>query len=829
MKTYDPKTIETAAQTYWQDDQTFVVNEDATKEKYYCLSMFPYPSGNLHMGHVRNYTIGDVIARYQRMQGKNVLQPFGWDAFGLPAENAAIKHNVPPAKWTYANIDYMKGQLKKLGFGYDWSRELATCKPDYYRWGQWLFTKLFEKGLAYKKTSAVNWDPVDETVLANEQVIDGRGWRSGALVEKREISQWFIKITDASDELLAGLDTLKEWPEAVVTMQRNWIGKSEGAKISFDVVGHDPVSVFTTRPDTLFGVTYLAIAPEHPLAKLAAEKNAEIKHFIDECKKTSVAEADLAKAEKRGIDSGLKAVHPITKTTVPVWIANFVLMTYGTGAVMSVPAHDERDFAFAQKYKLDIQPVIQADWDFTKAAYTCTGMLINSHHFNGQASEDAKKTITDYLIQHAHGERTINYRLRDWGISRQRYWGVPIPIIYCEACGPQAVPDNQLPVILPEDVVINGKRSPLQDMPEFKNVPCPKCNKPAQRETDTMDTFMDSSWYFARFACRNLDHAMLDQRAHYWLSVDTYIGGIEHAILHLLYARFIHKMMRDLNLVKTDEPFKHLLSQGMVLKDGEKMSKSKGNVVDPDELIQRFGADTVRLFMIFAAPPEQSLEWSDHGVEGSSRFLNRLWNFAMAQESTIKTQNFLIKNDNAPSINWGTASPEQTTAHRDLYLRLQKANHDYERFQFNTVVSASMELLNILHTTPELPGDKEINDTLIHTGFKLALLILSPIVPHITHHLWQALGYHDEHNKNKMMVDAPWPRMNTAALKVDSIDMMVQINGKVRGKIHAPTDADEASLLQLALQETNVKVYTQDKAIKKTIVVPNKLINIVVA
>ena len=619
--TYTPEAVEQAAQDFWQESRSFEVLEDDSKEKFYCLTMFPYPSGKLHMGHVRVFTISDVIARYQRMQGKHVLQPMGWDAFGMPAENAAIKRGVPPAEWTYNNIDDMRGQLRRLGYAYDWTREVTTCRPEYYRWEQWLFTKMFDKGLVYRKNSVVNWDPVDQTVLANEQVIDGRGWRSDALVERREIPQWFMKITAYADELLDELDRMPGWPDSVKTMQRNWIGRSEGVELSFDVEGEDePLVVYTTRPDTLLGVTYMAVAAEHPLAARAAADNPAVAEFIEECRKTDAAEATLETMEKKGMALGIDAVHPISGEKVPLWVANFVLMSYGTGAVMAVPAHDERDWDFAKKHDLGIKQVITpadgSEIDIDAAAYTEYGTVINSGEYDGMDFQAAFDAIADHFETTGRGRRTVNYRLRDWGVSRQRYWGTPIPIIYCEDCGAVPVPEEDLPVVLPENVEFTGHGSPLKDMPEFFNAKCPICGKDARRETDTFDTFVESSWYFARYACPDNNTAMLDEREAYWMPVDQYTGGIEQAILHLLYSRFFQRVMRDEDLTAESEPFANLLTQGMVLKDGAKMSKNKGNTVDPQELIDRYGADTVRLFMMFAAPPEQSLEWSDDGVQG---------------------------------------------------------------------------------------------------------------------------------------------------------------------------------------------------------------------
>ncbi|KPK48537.1 MAG: leucine--tRNA ligase, partial [Thiotrichales bacterium SG8_50] len=627
---YHPQKVEQEAQQYWEKNGSFGVTEDPSKEKFYCLSMFPYPSGRLHMGHVRNYTIGDVISRYQRMRGKNVLQPMGWDAFGMPAENAAIKNQVPPAKWTYENIDYMRTQLKRLGFAYDWSRELATCTPDYYRWEQWLFTRLFEKGLVYKKTAPVNWCPHDQTVLANEQVIEGCCWRCDTPVIRKEIPQWFMKITDYAQELLDDLDKLEQWPERVLAMQRNWIGRSEGVEVHFGVKGHEKaLKVFTTRPDTLMGVTYVAVAAEHPLAQEAAQLSEDVTLFIARCETMDVSEASIETTEKLGMDTGLRAIHPITGDEVPIYIANFVLMAYGEGAVMAVPAHDQRDWEFAHKYDIAIKPVVYpadgSDLALTEGAFTEKGVLRNSARFDGLSSAEAFNAIAEDLVSQGKGRRQVNFRLRDWGVSRQRYWGTPIPIINCDKCGSVPVPDADLPVVLPEDVIVEGTGSPIKKMPEFYETTCPKCGGKAERETDTFDTFMESSWYFARYTCTDNNEAMLDERANYWLPVDQYVGGIEHAILHLLYARFYNKLMRDIGLVKNDEPFSALLTQGMVLKDGSKMSKSKGNTVDPQALIEQYGADTARLFTMFAAPPEQSLEWSDDAVAGAHRFLKRLW------------------------------------------------------------------------------------------------------------------------------------------------------------------------------------------------------------
>ena len=813
---YQPAIIEAQAQKTWEDKQTFRVSEDDSREKYYCLSMFPYPSGRLHMGHVRNYTIGDVISRYQRMQGKNVLQPMGWDAFGLPAENAAIKNKVAPARWTYENIDYMREQLKLLGFGYDWSRELATCDPEYYRWEQWFFTKLFEKGLVYKKTAVVNWDPVDQTVLANEQVIDGKGWRSGAPVERREIPQWFLKITDYADQLLDDLDQLDGWPEQVRTMQRNWVGKSQGVELQFAVAGEaEPLTVFTTRPDTLMGVTYVAVASQHPLAKKAAAGNPALQAFIEECTHTKVAEADMATMEKKGVDTGLTAIHPLTGESVPVWTANFVLMEYGSGAVMSVPAHDQRDYEFARSFGLPIRRVIDPvpgakDIDINEAAFVDKGVLVNSGDFDGLTSEEAFSAIAKALEKQGKGRITTHYRLRDWGVSRQRYWGCPIPIINCQSCGSVPVPEDQLPVELPRDVVLEGAGSPLKSDRSFIDTQCPKCNGRAERETDTFDTFFESSWYYARYTCRDFDKGMLDQRADYWLPVDQYIGGIEHAVLHLLYARFFHKLMRDLGLVKGDEPFKHLLTQGMVNKDGSKMSKSKGNTVDPQALIDQYGADTVRLFIMFAAPPDQSLEWSDSGVEGQSRFLRRLWKLAYRH----------IQAGKAVALDAGDLNEAQQALRLKTHATLQKVSDDIgRRYTFNTAIAANMELLNELG---KFTDNSDQGRAVVQEALEMMVLMLSPIVPHITQTLWQALGH------DGLVIDTAWPQVDTDALVQDSVELIVQVNGKMRGRISVAPDADNKTIETAAQNETNVKRFIDGKPLRKVIIVPGRLVNLVV-
>ncbi|MEA3405252.1 MAG: leucine--tRNA ligase [Pseudomonadota bacterium] len=814
---YQPQQLETEIQKYWDDNQTFVVEEDSSKEKYYCLSMFPYPSGKLHMGHVRNYTIGDVISRYHRMLGKNVLQPMGWDAFGLPAENAAMQHKVAPAKWTYENIDYMRNQLKSLGLGYDWTREVATCHPEYYRWEQWLFTKLMEKGLVYRKLSVVNWDPVDMTVLANEQVIDGKGWRSGAPVERKEIAQWFLRITDYAEELLQDLDKLDGWPEQVKTMQKNWIGKSTGLQISFPIVGKEnqTLDVYTTRPDTLMGVTYVAIAADHPMAHKAAVNNEPLERFIEECSHISTAEADMETMEKKGVDTGIRVTHPITGEEVPVWAANFVLMGYGTGAVMSVPAHDQRDYEFAKAYGLDIKAVIAPNAeemaDVSEAAFTEKGVLVNSGQFDGLKSKQALHEMAKALGEKNLGEKQTNYRLRDWGISRQRYWGCPIPVIYCPACGALPVPEEQLPVKLPEDVVPDGSGSPLAKMDSFKNCECPQCGGRAKRETDTFDTFFESSWYHARYTSKDNSEAMLDERADYWAPVDQYIGGIEHAILHLLYARFFHKLMRDQGLVNSDEPFKNLLTQGMVLLDGSKMSKSKGNTVDPQGLIEKFGADTVRLFIMFAAPPEQSLEWSDKGVEGAHRFLNRVWR----QVHSHVEAGLVSSTVAADSLN-----KEQKALRLKVHETLQKVTDDMGRRQhFNTAIAACMELMNELS---KFKDESDAGRAVMQEALEILVAMLSPMTPHLSQSLWTSLG------KTDLVLDSAWPEVDEAALVKSEIELMVQVNGKLRGKIEVAADADKGSILAAAKADESVLKFIDGKEIVKEIVVPGRLVNLVV-
>jgi leucyl-tRNA synthetase len=812
---YHPEAVEKDAQEFWQTSRCFEVGEDTDKEKFYCLTMFPYPSGKLHMGHVRVLTISDVIARYHRMQGKHVLQPMGWDAFGMPAENAAIKRGVPPAQWTYDNIADMRGQMDRLGYAYDWTREITTCRPEYYRWEQWLFTRMFEKGLVYRKNSVVNWDPVDQTVLANEQVIDGRGWRSDALVERREIPQWFMKITAYADELLEELDRMPGWPDSVKTMQRNWIGRSEGVELTFDVAGdNDPLTVFTTRPDTLFGVTYMAVAAEHPLAEKAAADNPEVAKFIEECKKTDAAEATLETMEKKGMPLGISAIHPLTGEDVPLWVANFVLMSYGTGAVMAVPGHDERDWEFAKKHGLPIKQVIApedgTEIDINAEVFIDRGVTVNSGQYDGLGFEDAFNAIADWFEESKLGRRTINYRLRDWGVSRQRYWGTPIPIIYCDDCDAVPVPEDQLPVVLPEDVEFTGHGSPLNDIADFINVACPKCGKDARRETDTFDTFVESSWYFARYACPDSDSAMLDERAAYWTPVDQYTGGIEHAILHLLYARFFQRVMRDEGLTDVSEPFTNLLTQGMVLKDGAKMSKNKGNTVDPQELIGKYGADTVRLFMMFAAPPEQALEWSDDGVQGSFRFLKRFWNAVQSH----------VDGDAVGELDTEALNASQKSLRRKTHQTIAKISDDLgRRYTFNTAVAASMELINAI---TRFEDDSAEGRAVSREALEAVVLMLSPIAPHICHALWAELGH------ETALIDVPWPEVDEGALEADEVEIVVQVNGKVRGRVSVAADADNDAVAALALADENVQRFVDGQEIRKTIVVPGRLVNIVV-
>ena len=816
---YDPAVVETAVQAYWQEHDSFRVDIDPAREKFYCLCMFPYPSGKLHMGHVRNYTIGDVVSRFQRMMGKNVLQPMGWDAFGLPAENAAMKNKVAPARWIYSNISDMRAQLQQLGYAYDWHRELATCHVDYYKWEQWFFVQLYKKGLVYKKEAEVNWDPVDQTVLANEQVIDGKGWRSGAPVERRKIPQWFIKITAYAQELLDDLGKLDGWPERVRVMQQNWIGRSEGLEFEFAVKSEqETMQVYTTRPDTIMGVTYCAVAPEHPLAEKAAASDPEKAKAIKALEVGGVSEADMATIEKAGVDTGFKAIHPITGEEVPIWVGNFVLMSYGSGAVMSVPGHDQRDWEFAKKYGLVIRQVIKpADdsvaCDLDKGAFVEKGLCINSGAMDGMTFQQAFDHVAaDFESRHI-GRKTVNFRLRDWGVSRQRYWGAPIPMINCSSCGSVPVPEDQLPVVLPENVDFDGSGSPIKKMPEFYETICPACGGKAQRETDTFDTFMESSWYYARFASPREDGAMLDRRAmDYWLDVDQYIGGIEHAILHLLYARFFHKLLRDEGLVSSDEPFSRLLTQGMVLKDGAKMSKSLGNTVDPESMISRYGADTVRMYMMFTSPPDQSLEWSDSGVEGAYRFLKRLWKLVGEYRPAAVTLNTGVLNDAQKAVRLKT------------HGTIQKVTDDYDRRQiFNTAIAAVMELYK---DVSRFAADNDIQDgdqnqAVFQEAVSAIVLLLAPIVPHMSHVLWNHLGHEGA------VIDAAWPGYDESALVKDSIQIVVQVNGKLRAKLDVAADISKADMEAAAKADANVQKFTNGLTVRKVIVVPGKLVNIV--
>jgi leucyl-tRNA synthetase len=899
---YTPSEIEKAAQDYWESKQAFKAAVDKSKPKYYCLSMFPYPSGKLHMGHVRNYTIGDVLSRFHKMKGYNVLQPMGWDAFGLPAENAAIKNQVPPAKWTYDNIEYMKGQLKSLGFAIDWSRELATCRPEYYKWNQWLFLRMLEKGIAERKTQVVNWDPVDQTVLANEQVIDGKGWRTGAVVEKREIPGYYLKITDYADELLKDLDTLEGWPERVKLMQANWIGKSTGVRFAFRHGLHDDeglvindgnLFVFTTRADTIMGVTYIAIAPEHPIAIQAAGHNKEVSDFLRKEKESGFTEAEFATREKEGVNTNWWAIHPLTGERIPIWVSNYVLMSYGDGAVMGVPAHDERDFGFARKYGIEIKPVIapasckgkrikntsdvsqhgsdaaikyaprvevidEPDqtlvWTHWQELFgeNAESVCINSGKYDGLDYEAAVDAVAADLAAKGVGEKKVQWRLRDWGVSRQRYWGCPIPIIHCDDCGSVPVPDDQLPVVLPEDCVPDGSGNPLHKREDFLNTPCPKCGKAAKRETDTMDTFVDSSWYYARYATGAGATTMVDGETDYWMTVDQYIGGIEHAILHLLYSRFWTKVMGDLGLVKYREPFAHLLTQGMVLNNaffhkpegggkdyywendldvqrdakglitGAKrksdgvvlehelttMSKSKNNGVDPQALIEQYGADTARFFMMFAAPPEQTLEWADSGVEGAHRFLKRVWSFghALAGQAVVAVPDNL--------------GEDLASARREIHLTLKQASYDLSKQQFNTVASACMKMLNALEKVQKDAAEGWL--AVAQEGFSILLRVLSPIAPHIGHALWKELGYGDD------ILNAPWPEPLEAALKQDTVELMLQVNGKLRGSIKVAADAAKDAIEAAAMADEMAIKFMEGKTPKKVVVVPGRLVNIVV-
>jgi leucyl-tRNA synthetase len=901
QENYDFTAVESAAQKFWNDTRAFEVKEDASRPKYYCLSMLPYPSGALHMGHVRNYTIGDVISRYQRMLGKNVLQPMAWDAFGLPAENAAIKNNTAPAKWTYANIDHMRTQLKSLGYAIDWSREFATCRPDYYVHEQRMFVRLFKQGMAYRKKSVVNWDPVDQTVLANEQVIDGRGWRTGALVERREIPQWFLKITQYTQELLDELDKLSGWPDSVKTMQRNWIGRSEGLEIQFAVEGEPAVTVFTTRPDTLMGATFLSIAAEHPLALKAASTNTQVAKFIEECRHGGTAAADIETQEKKGVETGYHAIHPVTGEKLPVWIANFVLMGYGTGAVMGVPGHDQRDWEFATKYDLLIKMVIVSDavrdaiadlgrdaarnsdpmsaalgesrpidvveagadlslleefqnGIITAGAYTEDGTLVNSGEFDGLDFAGAFDAVAKYLEGKGQGVRRVNFRLRDWGVSRQRYWGCPIPIVYCQKCDAVPVPEDQLPVLLPEDVQFMGVKSPIKADPEWRKTTCPQCGGPGERETDTFDTFMESSWYYARYTSPGAA-TQIDERANYWLPVDQYIGGIEHAILHLLYFRFYHKLLRDAGMVKSDEPATNLLCQGMVVaetffreqadgnkewlnpadvevqrddkarvtgailvKDGkpveigatEKMSKSKNNGVDPQLMIDKYGADTMRLFSMFAAPPEKSLDWNEAGVEGMARFLRRLWRDVHAH----------IAQRNHPEVDPAALNAAQKALRRQTHETITKVSDDFgRRYSFNTAIASCMELLNALG---KFEDTSDQGRAVRHEAFEAIVLLLNPITPHICHTLWQDLGHTDP------IIARAWPQADAKALVKDVVTLAVQVNGKLRGQIDVAIGAPKEQIESAALAHADVAKFVGAAVPKKIIIVPNKIVNIVV-
>ena len=892
---YFPETVERDAQAFWDENRVFEVREDPSREKFYCLSMFPYPSGKLHMGHVRNYTIGDVISRYQRMRGRNVLQPMGWDAFGLPAENAAMQNKVPPARWTYQNIEYMKTQLRQLGFAYDWSREFATCRPGYYRWEQWLFTRLFEQGIAYRRESEVNWDPVDQTVLANEQVIDGRGWRSGAVVERRKIPQWFLRITDYCEELLDELDNI-DWPEPVKTMQRNWIGRSEGTEIDFEIEdpeteghgidslgagvpgagdsepdrletprpvsggAHPPLRIFTTRPDTVYGATFMAVATEHPLAAMVAERRADVAAFIEVCRRGGTSAAELETMEKRGMPLGLHAINPFNGERLPVWVANFVLMGYGTGAVMSVPGHDERDHEFALRFGLPIHQVIapadDTEVDIRTTAWTDkeNAVVVNSGEYSGLGFRECFDRMAHWLEQTGHGARRINYRLHDWGVSRQRYWGCPVPIVHCDACGMVPVPDDQLPVVLPEDVDIEGGGSPLARLPEFVQTSCPKCGAGARRDADTFDTFMESSWYFARFACADADTAKLDERADYWMPVDQYIGGIEHAILHLMYARFYQKLMNEAGLVKAREPFASLLTQGMVvaptffreddgavryyapaevevehdakggitgahlLADGlavevgpiEKMAKSKNNGVDPEQMIARYGADTVRLYTIETSPPDQMLEWSDRAVEGASKFLRRLWRIVREH----------VEQGPAPALDVRRLDGAARELRCRTHETIAKVSDDVgRRYKFNTACAACRELINDVMA---FDASTDARRSVVREALESMVLMLAPVVPHVCHTLWQTLGHRDP------VIDAAWPVADEAAMSRDVIELVVQVNGKLRGHVSVDAGADREAVEREAQRNDNVARFIGGKPIRKVIVVPGRLVNIVV-
>ena len=810
-KEYIPKDIESKIQDTWEELDAFSVTEDPDKEKFYCLSMFPYPSGSAHMGHVRNYTLGDSISRFQRLLGKNVMQPMGWDAFGLPAENAAIKNQVQPSDWTEKNIENMKSQLKKMGFAYDWKRELATCDPNYYQWEQWFFIEMLKKGIAYQDEAEVNWDPVEQTVLANEQVEDGKGWRSGAKIERKKLTQWFLKITDFAEELLEETDSLDGWPEQVRTMQKKWIGKSEGMEFIFEVKDEKPLTVFTTRPDTIMGVTFVAISADHPIAQQTAEGNEEINSFLDEINSTKLSEADMAKLEKIGLDTGLKAIHPFSKKEIPIWIGNFVLSGYGSGALMGVPGHDQRDYEFAKKYEIEIKQVIEGspNEDINKEAITEKNILINSEEFNGLNFDEAFKAIEEKTKKKNCGEPKTNYRLRDWGVSRQRYWGAPIPVVKNKEGVIEGA--KEIPVILPKQVEFSGVKSPLSNMKEFIDTTYDGENY--TRETDTFDTFFESSWYYARFASFDSDKAMLDERAKYWLPVDQYVGGIEHAVLHLLYSRFFYRCLRDLGLVEGSEPFKNLLCQGMVLKDGSKMSKSKGNTVDPNEVIEKYGADSLRLFVMFVAPPEQSFEWSDKGLQGASRYLNRLWNMVNNHIESGILGDWVFTNSNN----------EINNLRQKTHKTISKVKDDYERrHSFNTAIAAIMELTNYI--SKDFLSEKASIEarSAADEAIKSILIMLSPIAPHISQELWGLLG------EQSLIIDCTWPEVKEELLKVDLVELVIQVNGKVRGKIRAEVDMSPENSKRLALENENVQKFIDGKKIKKVINIPNKLINIVV-
>tara|TARA_B100000427_G_scaffold327239_1_gene337540 strand:- start:1408 stop:3864 length:2457 start_codon:yes stop_codon:yes gene_type:complete len=811
-KNYDPELVEKEAQDYWEKNEIFSVTEDSTKEKFYCLSMFPYPSGSAHMGHARNYTIGDTISRFQRLLGKNVLQPMGWDAFGLPAENAAIKNDVQPSSWTQKNIENMRSQLKRMGFAYDWKRELETCDPDYYKWEQWFFIEMLKKGLAYQDEAEVNWDPIEETVLANEQVEEGKGWRSGATIERKRLKQWFLKITDYAEEILVDTDSLEGWPEQVRVMQKNWIGKSEGMEFQFHIENQkNSISVYTTRPDTVMGVTFLALSYDHPVVLSLEGKNRSIKDFINKLNSSKLSEAEIAKQEKIGIDTGLRAIHPFTKNEIPIWIGNFVLSSYGSGALMGVPAHDERDYEFAKKYGLEIKQVIKGNKkdQLEKEAITEKNLLINSGEFDGLSFEEAFQRIEEKAKELNCGLRKTNYRLRDWGVSRQRYWGAPIPIIKNKEG--EIRESSNLPVLLPKEVEFSGVKSPLSKMKEFTDVKIGK--ETYKRETDTFDTFVESSWYFARFASYNSSDSMLDERAKYWLPVDQYVGGIEHAVLHLLYSRFFYRCLRDLGLVEGSEPFLNLLCQGMVLKDGSKMSKSKGNVVDPDEIIDKYGADTLRLFVMFVAPPDQSFEWSDQGVQGASRYLNRLWNLV---------QRF-IELDSQESPSFKDSSEQVSKLRTKSHQTLHKIKDDYiRRHSFNTAIASIMELTNAIPKEFLNSEASLAEKSATREAIEIILICLSPITPHLTHSLWEQLG-------NKVaIINVNWPDPNEDFLENLETEIAIQINGKLRGTITIDPDLPEDAIKEKAKEEGNVKKYIIGKQIKKIIYIEKKLINLVV-